>query len=100
MLLNVQERVVLGGSLPEKGNFITLKLVRELQAALGFNEEEIQRYGITMGDGLINWETSDNAEMVIGDTMKALIVAQLKRLNEAQQLTAAHLTLCEKFGVG
>ncbi len=100
MLLGVQERVLLTNLLPPQGDILTLKLVRELREALSFSEEEIEKFEIKASEGRINWApTTEESEIAIGDTMKSIVVANLKKLDEGKQLTDGHLSLCEKFGV-
>ncbi|GAH82287.1 unnamed protein product, partial [marine sediment metagenome] len=46
MKLNIAERIALLGVLPQKGNAITLRIIRELQSRLSLTEEEIKHYNI------------------------------------------------------
>lgn len=46
MKLTVVERIVLQTLLPQKGNELTLKLVRKLREALSFSEQEIEAIGL------------------------------------------------------
>ncbi|KKL11469.1 hypothetical protein LCGC14_2545550, partial [marine sediment metagenome] len=43
MLLNVKQRLLLLNILPDQGDYITLKIIREQQERLSFSEEELKR---------------------------------------------------------
>lgn len=99
MLLEVSERLTLLNLLPKEGNFITLKLMRELREAISFKDEEVDRFKIKASGDRVTWDDSVavDKEIAIGDTMKTVIVGVLKKLDETKQLTNAHLSLYEKF---
>lgn len=99
MLFDVSERLTLLNLLPKEGNFITLKLVRELREALSFTDEEVTQFTIKTAADRITWDNSASVdkEILIGDAMKSVIVGVLKKLDEAQKLADAHLGLYEKF---
>ena len=99
--LNMYERVVAMSLLPKEGNFITLKIIRELQMELAPTEEEAKICGLEdlPGGGIKaqDWFLVKEKEIVFGDIAKALIVDALKKLDETEKLTNDHFTLYEKF---
>jgi hypothetical protein len=99
MLLNVIERITLLGILPEQGNFITLKIVRELREALAFDEEEIYRLELNQADGKITWNPAKDTckEVSVGDKAFEIIAKGLEKLNDDQKLTQQHYNLYEHF---
>lgn len=101
MLFSISERLTLVDSLPPKGNFLTLTLLEELRRKLVFSDDEISEFNIKAADGRVTWDESATAEkeVAIGDATTAVIASALKKLNDANQLTTAHLGLCKKFGV-
>lgn len=78
MKLGIPERIRLLAILPEKGNLLTIKIVRELREELSFSEKEHKDFGIrTLGNN-IQWD--DNAKpknVKIGDQGKELIEKSL-----------------------
>ena len=101
MKLNVLERLMALKMLPEKGNFITLKLVRELRETLGFTEKELGTYSVKQNEeGVISWNNEkgkEEVEIKISDFGRDLIKDCLKKLNESKKLEDKHFTLYGKF---
>jgi len=95
------ERVVVMSLLPPEGNFITLKIVRDLQAELAPSEEEAKIAGLedlpTGGVKAENWFLVVEKEIVFGDIALGLVVDALKKLDEEEKLTNDHFTVYEKF---
>ena len=101
MILNVLDRVTLLGVLPEQGDFVTLKIVRQLRESLSFTEEELRELKITQSEDRINWNPSADKgkEIQIGEKATDIIVGALKQLNDQKKLTQQHYDLYEKFCV-
>ena len=104
MKLTVLERIMLGNALPEEGNFLTLKIVRELREAMSFDEVEHKRLKLRVDGGQIHWDNQAAKEagpkdIKIGEKATDVIVECLKKLDEQKKLTQDHLSLYEKFMV-
>lgn len=97
MELGVLERVVILDILPKEANYATLKIKQNLQMDLSFSEEELDEYGITFDGPNINWKSSSEKEISIGEKATDLIVESLKKLDEQKKLGEKHITLWEKF---
>lgn len=100
MLLKVGERMALQGILAaSEGNFVTLKLVRELRESLSFDDAEMEKYDVEQRDGQVKWNSAkdEGKEIEIGETMRNVIVVGLKALNDAEKLREAHMGVYEKF---
>ena len=98
MKFNVSARLRLLGILPEQGNLLTLKIVRELREALSFSEKEHKDMNIVFKDDRITW--SDKAKdktIKFGDQGKELVEKRLRELNDKDELTLPDLDLWEKF---
>jgi len=97
------ERVVLLGLLPKEGNFLTLRLVRELREGCSFKEKELKVLEVkTTEDGNTTWKTEGSdkigsVDIKIGDTMRKIIIDILVKLNEDEKLREDLFTLYEKF---
>jgi len=104
MKLTVPERFILLGILPPEGNFVTLRVVRDLYKNLSFKEEEIKDYkikiGMDNGVSTANWDQKKGSvekEIEIGEMATQIIVDQLKKLDTEKKLKPTMFTVYEKF---
>jgi len=105
MKLTVHERLMIGNILPQEGDFVTLKVLRNLKMDLSFSEAETKKWSIVSSDGRVDWRlfTDKNkpidqeAEIEVGVKAKDIIVKALAELNEKKKLREEHLTLYERF---
>ena len=98
--LNLFERLVVMSLLPTESNFITLRIIRDLQGILAPTEEEIKLSGLEAMEGGVNakdWNAVPEKEIVFGDIAKSIIVDALKKLDEAKQLKMEQFSVYEKF---
>lgn len=100
--LTVGERINLGNLLPTKHDFITLKIIRDLQDQLSFTEDEIKKCNIRSeidnGRPVTRWDDAKySKEFQFGEVLNDIIVKQLKKLDEMKALPIDHMTLYEKF---
>uniref|UniRef100_A0A6M3KQS2 Uncharacterized protein n=1 Tax=viral metagenome TaxID=1070528 RepID=A0A6M3KQS2_9ZZZZ len=104
MELKVYERLVLLAILPKEGNFITLKVVRQLREALSFTEEEIKVLNFVQDveKEKVTWNQAADKpiEIKIGEKATEIVVEALKKLDKEQKLTEQHFGLYEKFVEG
>ncbi len=99
MKLNVEERVVLPGILPQQGDFATMGLMRALQIALIFNDDDIAKAKLEVEkSGNVKWgDVAVTKEIEIGETTKSIVAVVLKKLDDEKALTRNHVTLYAKF---
>ena len=99
--LSVHERLVLLNILPPEGNFITLKIVRQLRESLSFNEKEVKEVKLSIDPekGNATWDASKdpNKEVEIGREANKVIIEALEKLDKDAKLTQEHFSLYEKF---
>lgn len=97
--LDILERLSLLNILPKEGNYITLKVIRDLQDDLSFTEKELKDCKIEDNRGQITWDSSKNkpVKKEIGEKASELIQEELKKLNEQNKLTQGLYSLYEKF---
>jgi hypothetical protein len=106
MELSTYERLTLLAILPKEGNFITLKIIRQLQEALSFTEEEIKVLNFVVDEKseTVKWNRDPEAdkpvEVKIGEKATDIIIGVLKKLDKEQKLTHQHFELYEKFVEG
>lgn len=99
MKLKVKDRLTLLGLLPKEGDFISLKVVRQLQNDLSFSEKEIKRYKFRQEGSIVKWDEkiAQEKEIEIGDKAKEIIANALKEMNEKKKLTLNSIDLYERF---
>lgn len=99
--LNLFERFVVMGLLPQTGNFAALKIVTELNMMLGATDEEFIAAGLeTTPEGGIraqNWLAVEEIEFTFKEAALGLIKDALQRLDDAEELTMEHFRVYEKF---
>ncbi|KKL98668.1 hypothetical protein LCGC14_1822120 [marine sediment metagenome] len=102
MLLNVKQRLLLLNILPDEGNYDTLRIVRDQQNLLSFNEEEIKRLKIRREGEMYQWDeaTDEPVEIVIGEVAFNMIKRSLRQLDTQGQLKVEFLPLYEHFVEG
>ena len=104
MKLNVLERLLTLGMLPEEGNFVTLKVIRRGKMELSFSEDEIKKYkfkNVPQADGKMGtqWDSTieQDTEIKLGSKVISLVAEELEKLNKDEKLKEDHYTLYEKF---
>jgi len=98
MKFNVIERVMLSSILPKEGNFTNLKLVREINEQLSFDEEENKTLNFRQDGDQMRWNPVEIIKDIeLGSVATALIVKELTRMDKEEKLTIEHYSLCEKF---
>ena len=96
MQLDLVERLTLLGTLPEKGNLVTIKILRKLRESLAPTEQEIEEFGLRGTD----WQVGSGqgmAEIEISETQRGIIVDAMQAADKNKQLTVQHISLWEKF---
>lgn len=102
MYLSVKERLVLISVLPQEGDFLTIKSLREVREALSFTETEQVSLKFSNENGVLNWDEPDKDNpsrqpIEIPNSVHDLIVDAFKALDEQKKLTDDHFDLYELF---
>jgi len=111
MKLTIFERLSIQDVLPQQENFVTLRILRELQEVLSPSEKEVKKYDLKViptspKTSQITWnhEKYDlrkiETEVEIGETAHNIIAEILKKKNEAKELTMGLFSIYEKFVEG
>jgi len=100
--LNLFERLVIMGLLPQTGNFATLKIVTEANLMLGATDEESVLAGLEPTDagGIVatkGWTTVPEKEFTFKETLVGIIRDALQKLEDEEKLTMEHFRVYEKF---
>lgn len=99
MELNVWERFKLLQILPERGDYVTLKIVRKLREGLSFSEEEIGALQFKQDGERMMWnpEAPQHKEFQFGPKATNIIAEALKAVDQREMLDDPLLILFEKF---
>ena len=99
MKLNLLERVTILGILPKEANFLNLKIIKDIQDAVSFTEDDFKEFDIKQEGVKITWNVKgdEEREVSIGEKATDIIVEALKELNKNKKLTANHYSLYVKF---
>ncbi len=102
MKLNVLERIRAIGYLPEEGDILTLRVVREAKAILGFGSKELKKYNISRTGDQITWDQAPDGtdDIELSEKSVDLIAVKLKELDDAKKLTESDYSLYEKIVEG
>ncbi len=107
MKFNPAERINLLNVIPKEGTASTLKIIRDLQTALGFTEEEhrefIVEYKLSNGskyEDLNKDKLTVLKDVAVGEKAHDIIVEALKTASEQKKLHISTLGLYERFVEG
>ena len=108
MLLSVHDRLILLAAAPlgapQSGNALTMRIVHNLNMALGFSEEEIEeRHLVIEENGSASWKEGAPTEVEIGPVARGIIerglAAALPQWDKLEAMTVAHISLFDRFEV-
>ncbi len=99
MELTVAERLTLVNTLANtQGNLVTLRVVSELQAELGFSDAEVKDFDLRQEGNGYRWrENAPSKDIPINDTALKVIKAEFKKKDTAGEITLQLLPLAERF---
>lgn len=99
MNLNVLERIQLLQHLPREGDIVSLRILQTLRMTIGFNEDEIKKFGLKTSQEteLTTWENDEEVDIPIGEKATDIIVDALKKLNAEKRLPDTAIDLYDKF---
>ena len=99
MKLEVFDRLILLNILPKEGDFLTLKIVRQMREDLSFSEAEHKALQFVQDEGNVQWKTESakSKTIVFGIKATEIIVDMLKKLDKEKKLKDEHFNLYEKF---
>ena len=100
MKLNIAERVALLQILPETGDFITLKILREMQLNIGFSEEDYKIFKIKTEENRVSWDPVEGlkeVEIEFGEKAIEIVKEALTKLDGEKKLIPNLFTVYEKF---
>ena len=99
IVLNIPERFILIGLLPEKGNFETLKTVDALRELIYPSEEEVGKFEIKQNKETISWNQEALKFIEYEFTLIQLKMIQdnLSELSDKEELAYTQFLLYKKF---
>ena len=100
MKLNILERIIILGILPKQADFISIKIITDLQKEVGFSQNELDKSNIkVLENGSISWDNDFEKEIKVTKRAAEIIIKGLKELSEKNSVTAQHISIFEKFKV-
>jgi hypothetical protein len=99
MILSLQERLAVLSLLPDKGDYVTLKVLMKLKLSVGLTDEEIEKWGVRhdVDTKMVYWEENGEAEIPISEVANGIIIDSLRDLEKNKQLTEQYFELYGKF---
>jgi len=99
MEFTVLERIVLQVILPEKGNYLTYKVIENLRNDLAFSEKELKDYELKVGETGTTWNSKKEKpkEVEVGDVGLSIIKEALTKLDKEGELNKENIALYERF---
>ena len=99
MKLNIQHRLTLVNVLPQKGNFETMSILENLKILLYPSEAEVKKFAIKQSENRIEWNAkgTEEVEIPITSTQKEIIMKELQKLSEANELESNQYLVYKKF---
>jgi len=100
MKLSVMDRVQLLSIMPKEGNFVTLRIVRDLQRDLSFTEAEMKEVGMHIDkNNRYAWEKNIDKEVEIGEVALGIIKAAFDEYDKQGKMNMYTLDLYERMFV-
>jgi len=99
MKLSVPDRLSLLNILSTvKGTLITLRVVRDMAALIGFSDDEVREYELRQNGNSYIWKSdAADKEIEIGETGRKILAAEFEKLGTSEEMTLQLLPLAEKF---
>lgn len=99
MELNIRERYVLIGVIPERGNFETMSTIESIQKLLYPSEKEVKEFGIKQEAEAIRWNQKGelSVEIEFSETQLTLIKKTLETLSEKDNLSMSQYQIFKKL---
>jgi len=98
--LTLAERFGILGVLPDKGNFVTMRTLRDLREVLMPSDAEVSKYKIKQVGQQIQWNQKFRditKEFDLGKTATRIIEDRLEELDKNKELTPNLISVFEKF---
>ena len=102
MELSVLDRLLILNILPEEGNVITLKMIRDIKELVGFNAEEVGFLKFEYPGGGVRWDPEYKdytVEVDLPGAFREYIKERLMDLNKKEKLHEEHISIYDKFVV-
>jgi len=99
MKLNIQERLMLVQTLPEKGNFETMEILETLKKLLYPSEKEVKAFDVKQLNDSISWNKAgvEGVELKLTEGQNDFIINLFNNLDKQEELTLLHYSIFKKF---
>ena len=101
MKLSVLDRLVVQGILPERTNYLNLKLLRIAREKLSFDDKETKELNLHQDGEKVVWDsTVPEKDIDLGKVVTEMVAEGLKKLDADEELTNDHVAIYKKFVEG
>lgn len=97
MKLNVQERLMLPGILPQKGNLHTITMGEDIKKKVTLSADEIKKSGLDTQEKSYIWTDNIEAEIKFTSDELKMLKDQANQLSTDGEITPQTLSLIEKL---
>lgn len=99
MKLSIKERLIFIALYPEKSDFLTQNILRDVSDKIKFSEEEIKEINLKFADNRWTWDEDKNIEKDVEFTSveSDILKAQVERLDKEKAITQTMLDICKKI---
>lgn len=101
MELTIAERILILNLLPQEGNVVTLRVVRDLQSELGFSDKEMKKLKIVSNpDGTITWpkeKAGVKKNIIFTEARWNIVKGEMEKLERAGRMRLNLISLYERF---
>ena len=97
--LTIQERLLIGNLLPDKGSILTLTVADDLSKKIRFTQEEIKECTLEYDETLktYSWNLNKSVYFDITDQEKSLLQKQIEKLDKEESIPMALFALVKKI---
>jgi hypothetical protein len=97
--LNVEERLLLLGLLPDRGDLLTGEIIIALKKDLSFSEGEMEQLKMKQEGDHVYWDTGVHLtkEIDMGAKATSIIIDKLDGMEKQGQLPISHIPLYKRF---
>ena len=96
--LGIHDRILMQGLLPKEGDFITIKMVRDICDRVGLSQGEIKKHNVRRREDGAGWqwnEPKEKKEFSFSSAEMELLKAKVSELDKTKKISNETLSLCE-----
>ena len=97
--LTIAQRAILMQIIPQEGDFLTFKIIKDMKSQIGFSEEDLQKFEIKQVDKIMTWnrEKEETKTVSLGEKGIEIIITALHKLNDEKKINDTNFDLYQQF---